>query len=142
LKRFLKKCCVAALALPTFVSVLALAAIAQKPVLDAYAAQAKVEQPDFAGFSAERGRAFFLARNTGGSADTPSCTTCHTADPTRTGQLRTGKDIAPMAVSKTPDRFTDPAKVEKWFTRNCQSVLGRACTAAEKGDFITFMSSL
>jgi hypothetical protein len=46
-----------------------------------------------------------------------------------------------MAVSKTPDRYTDPAKVEKWFQRNCQSVLGRECTAVEKGDFLTFMTS-
>jgi hypothetical protein len=29
--------------------------------------------------------------------------------------------------------------VEKWFTRTCQDVLGRACTAQEKGDFITYM---
>jgi hypothetical protein len=46
-----------------------------------------------------------------------------------------------MAVSMTPDRFTDPEKVAKWFSRNCNGVLGRDCTAVEKGDFITYLSS-
>jgi hypothetical protein len=44
-----------------------------------------------------------------------------------------------MAVSKTPARYTDRDTVEKWFARNCQDVLGRPCTAREKGDFITYM---
>ena len=46
-----------------------------------------------------------------------------------------------MAVSKTADRFTDPEKVAKWFLRNCTTVLGRECTATEKGDVITFLAS-
>jgi hypothetical protein len=128
-------------ALALLLPALALAGAAQKPILDAYATQAKAEQAGFAGFSAERGKAFFLAKHDA-SAETPSCTTCHTNDPTKAGQTRAGKELAPMAVSKTPDRFTDAEKVEKWFTRNCQSVIGRACTAQEKGDFITFMASL
>jgi cytochrome c peroxidase len=132
---------VAGLALAALVPVLAYAAAAQKPVLDAYAVAAKGENTGFSGFSAERGKVFFLAKHDAAS-ETPSCTTCHTVDPTKSGQTRAGKDIAPMAVSKTPDRYTDAEKVEKWFTRNCQSVLGRACTAQEKGDFITFMASL
>ncbi len=76
-----------------------------------------------------------------GSGDTPSCSTCHTTDPTNTGQTRVGKAIKPMAVSANPDRFTDLAKVEKWFRRNCNTVLGRECTVMEKGDFIAFMAS-
>jgi hypothetical protein len=47
-----------------------------------------------------------------------------------------------MAVSQNPDRFTDPAKVEKWFRRNCHTVLGRTCTAKEKGEIITYLSSI
>jgi cytochrome c peroxidase len=120
---------------------MAYAGAAQKPIIDSYLAAAKAENAAFSGFSAERGRAFFLAKHDA-SSETPSCTTCHTSDPTKAGQTRAGKDVAPMAVSKTPDRFTDAEKVEKWFTRNCQSVIGRACTAQEKGDFITFMASL
>lgn len=92
--------------------------------------------------SAERGHAFFLATPGGGNADTPSCSTCHTADPRAEGRTRAGKAIAPMAVSKTPDRFTDAAKVDKWFRRNCDSVLGRECTAAEKADILTYFASL
>ena len=82
-----------------------------------------------------------MADHQGGKPDTPSCTTCHTKNPTAMGQTRAGKEIKPMAVSKTPDRFTDPEKIAKWFLRNCTSVLGRECTAAEKGDIITFLAS-
>jgi mono/diheme cytochrome c family protein len=92
--------------------------------------------------SADRGKAFFHASQTGGKPDTPSCTTCHTADPRQPGKTRAGKAIDPMAVSVTPSRFTDKAKAEKWFARNCDSVLGRACTAGEKADFIAYLNSL
>ena len=51
------------------------------------------------------------------------------------------RPIEPMAVSVTPDRYTDPKKVAKWFRRNCKSVLGRECATLEKGDFLTFMIS-
>jgi len=113
----------------------------QKAVLDHFSAVAKAADPGFAGFSAARGKVFFLANRGGGNADTPSCSTCHTKDPTKGGQTRAGQAIAPMAISATPDRFSDLAKVEKWFRRNCNTVLGRECTPVEKGDFITFMSS-
>jgi hypothetical protein len=36
----------------------------------------------------------------------------------------------------------DAEKVDNWFTRNCNSVLGRPCIAMEKGDFITYLSSM
>jgi cytochrome c peroxidase len=117
-----------------------MASAAQKAILDQYAAAAKADDPGFAGFSAERGKAFFLAqRNI--NPDTPSCSSCHTSNPRNAGETRAGQRIDPMAVSVTPERFTDPAKVEKWFRRNCDTVLKRACTAVEKGDFIAFMSS-
>ena len=104
-----------------------------------YATQAKAQSSDFASFSAERGKTLFAAGHTGGKPDTPSCTSCHGASPQATGQTRAGKEIAPMALSKTPDRYGDLDKVEKWFDRNCTSVLGRQCTPVEKGDFLTFM---
>lgn len=124
----------------SFMAAVALANPARDAILAALAAEAKQVDPTFAGFSANRGDAFWQATHTGGKFETPSCTTCHTKDPTASGQTRAGKVIAPMAVSKTPDRFTDPAKVDKWFTRNCNSVLGRPCTAVEKGDVITYLS--
>jgi cytochrome c peroxidase len=119
---------------------IALAGAGQQAVLDQYAALAKTADPAFAGFSADRGKAFFLAKRTT-NADTPSCSACHTSDPHNTGQTTVGQAIAPMAVSATPDRFTDMAKTEKWFRRNCNTVLGRECTPMEKGDFIAFMAS-
>jgi hypothetical protein len=127
---------VAALTLP------ALAGTKQDSVLAEYQKQAAAADAAFAGFSAEKGKAFFLADHTGGKPDTPSCTSCHTKSPTAAGQTRAGKAIDPLAVSASPDRFTDIAKTEKWFSRNCNSVLGRECTAQEKGDFIAFMSSI
>ncbi|MBW6505639.1 MAG: DUF1924 domain-containing protein [Rhodobacteraceae bacterium] len=91
---------------------------------------------------AEAGKAFFLANQAGGGADTPSCTSCHTADPRAMGEARTGKPIEPMALSVNPKRFTDTAFVDKWFGRNCDSVLGRECTSAEKANVLAYYSSL
>lgn len=112
---------------------------AQKRVIDHFAAQAKA-QGDSGVFSFDRGSAFFHARPGTGRPATPSCTVCHTQSPLNEGHTRAGKAIAPMALSRTPTRFTDLSKVEKWFRRNCKTVYGRACTAQEKGDFLTFMT--
>ncbi len=112
---------------------------ARDAIMAGLGAEAKASDPAFAGFSPQRGQALYGAKSTVGKPDTPSCTTCHTADPTQMGQTRAGKEIDAMAVSKTPNRFTDPEKVAKWFGRNCNSVLGRPCTAAEKGDFLTYL---
>lgn len=120
----------------------ALAGAGQNAVLAEYLKQAKAADAGFAGFDAARGKALFSADHMGGKPDTPSCTSCHGPDPRKGGQTRAGKPIDPMAVSVQGDRFTDVAKTEKWFGRNCNSVLGRECTPQEKGDFITFMSSL
>lgn len=89
---------------------------------------------------AARGKALFLASPGGGKPDTPSCTTCHTADPRQPGEGRSGKAIEPMAPSVIPTRFTDSAKVEKWFGRNCNSVLGRDCTPSEKADLLGWLA--
>jgi uncharacterized protein DUF1924 len=112
-----------------------------KPVLDFYANEAKTSDPGFSGFSAERGEHLFRTNFSTGKPDTPSCTTCHTTDARKAGQTRAGKDIEPMAASANPKRYSDQAKTEKWFGRNCNNVLGRDCSAVEKGDFITFMLS-
>lgn len=108
-------------------------------ILASYLNEARRAEPGLAGFSAERGGAFFAARPSGGQPDTPSCTACHGETPRSTGRTKAGKEIGPLAASMDPSRYADPDKVEKWFGRNCQSVLGRACTAREKGDFIAFM---
>ncbi len=110
---------------------------AQDAVIAALAAEAGVS-----GFSAQTGKAFFQASHSGGKPETPSCTTCHTSDPLAAGRTRVGKPIEPMAVSLSPNRFTDPEKLAKWFRRNCNSVLGRECTTTEQGDVLTYLSSL
>lgn len=110
-------------------------------LLDEYRLQAKQENPEFTDFSVERGKTLFVTRYASGKPETPACTSCHTQDPTQPGQTRAGKQIDPLALSRTPDRYRDKRKVEKWFRRNCNSVLGRACSSVEKGDFITFMQS-
>lgn len=102
-------------------------------------AQAQKDEAGFARFSAERGAAFYRAAHKGGKQGTASCASCHGSTPQGKGQTRAGKDIEPMAVSKNPARYTNKDDVEKWFTRNCNDVLGRACTAKEKGDFLTYM---
>ncbi|MGB8816946.1 MAG: DUF1924 domain-containing protein [Rhizobiaceae bacterium] len=114
---------------------------AQDEVIKHYAELAKTADPAFSGFAAADGEAFFLATHSGGGPETPSCTTCHTKDPTQVGMTRAGKAIDPMAVSAAPQRFTDLAKVEKWAGRNCNSVLGRDCSAKEIGDVITWLNS-
>jgi len=123
-------------------SALAAMSPAQKSVLDAHAAVAAKADPAFQGFSAERGKALFLGTHTGGKPETPSCTTCHSADLTKQGKTRAGKPIEPMAASVNPKRYTDPTEVEKWFKRNCSDVLGRECTPTEKGDALTFLLGL
>ena len=107
--------------------------------LQQYAAAARAANPAFAGFSADRGKAFHAQSFTGGKPDTPSCTSCHGKDPRAAGRTAAGKAIEAVAVSATPSRYTDPAKVEKWFRRNCNEVLGRECNAQEKGDWLTYM---
>lgn len=115
---------------------------ARDSILADLAVQAKQADATFAGFSADRGGAFFRAAQAGGDPKTPACTACHTDSPKTPGQnAKTGKPIDPMAVSANPARFTNKDDVEKWFRRNCKEVLGRECTALEKGDFITFMAS-
>ena len=54
----------------------------------------------------------------------------------------TGKPIAAMAPAFNPERFTDAAKTEKWFRRNCNDVIGRECSAAEKADVLGWLRTL
>jgi len=47
-----------------------------------------------------------------------------------------------MAPAFNDKRFTDAAKTEKWFRRNCNDVVGRECTPAEKANVLTWLLSL
>lgn len=100
---------------------------------------ARASTPGFGGFSAALGQQFFSSAH----GNDWSCASCHTASPVAQGKhAKTGKEIAPLAPAANPQRFTDDAKVEKWFKRNCNDVLGRVCTAQEKGDVLAYLMSL
>ena len=95
--------------------------------------------PAFAGFSGQRGQAFFDSTH----GQQWSCSSCHTRNPLQAGRhAATGKTIAALAPAANAERLSDPAKVEKWFRRNCKDVLKRECTATEKGDVIRYLVSL
>lgn len=88
---------------------------------------------------AARGQTLFTTPN----AARLSCASCHGTVPTQAGRhASTGKAIDPLAPAFNPQRLTDPAKVEKWFRRNCNDVLARECTAGEKADVIAWLLTL
>lgn len=89
--------------------------------------------------SADRGKVFFNSRH-GGEW---SCASCHNTPPTTDGKHpNTGKVIPPLAPSFNAKTFTDVAKADKWFRRNCNDVLTRECTAAEKADVLAYLLNL
>lgn len=89
--------------------------------------------------NAARGKAFFNSKH----GDEWSCASCHGTPPTATGKHAvTGKSIAPLAPGFNAKAFTDSAKVDKWFRRNCKDVLARECSAAEKADVVAYLNSL
>jgi len=93
-------------------------------------------------FTAAAGKSFWNEKHQT-EGESRSCVSCHGADLTKPGKhATTGKVIEPMAVSADPKRLTDPAKVEKWFGRNCKWTLGRECTPQEKGDVVKYLQSI
>lgn len=118
-------------------------AMAETPqqILGGYTNEALSSAPDFKA-SSQRGAALFQ-RSFAVTEKMPACTSCHTSNPRQEGEhVITGKRIRPMAVSADNQRFTEAAKVEKWFARNCKEVLGRPCSAAEKADVVAYMSGV
>lgn len=102
-------------------------------LLAAYSAQAG------AAASPQRGEQFFNTTH----GKQWSCASCHGTSPTRAGShASTGRAIGALAPSANPQRFSDSAKVEKWFRRNCNDVLGRECSAAEKADVVGWLIGL
>jgi hypothetical protein len=131
-RRFAATLCAAALAL---------AALPQAHAADTTAARqlerfsADAGQPA----QADRGRVFFTARH-GGEW---SCASCHGQLPTGAGKhASTGKPIDPLAPAFNPRAFTDTARVDKWFRRNCKDVVQRECSAGEKADVLAWLASL
>lgn len=120
---------------------LALAPVAARAATDTSPAQQLERWNAAAGApgQAARGQAFFTSRH-GGEW---SCASCHGNPPTAGGKhASTGKAINPLAPAFNPRTFTDTAKVDKWFRRNCGDVLKRECSAAEKADVMAYLISL
>jgi len=123
------------LAAPLLALVCAAAAQAATPaeLLAGYVSQAGAPaQP-------ARGQQFFNSRQ----GQDWTCASCHGALPTQAGKhASTGKAITALAPAFNPERFSDPAKVEKWFRRNCKDVAARECSATEKADVLAWLISL
>lgn len=112
--------------------------VAANPILDGYRAQAKSENAAFKDFSVAAGQKLYTTKGA-----EFSCSSCHTDSPMNAGKhAKTGKVVDPLAPAANPKRFTDSAQVEKWFKRNCNDVLARACTVQEKGDFMAYVLSV
>ena len=104
--------------------------------LEEYRQAAKSQNPGFKGFSAAAGESFYRDKHGGDW----SCASCHTDNPAAIGKhVVTGKLIQPMSPNVNPERFSETAKVNKWFKRNCNDVLKRECTAEEKGNLLTYL---
>nr|WP_255537873.1 DUF1924 domain-containing protein [Polynucleobacter sp. 15G-AUS-farblos] len=89
--------------------------------------------------SIARGEQFFNAKH----GKEWNCASCHETPPNHdTKHIVTGKVIKPLAPSANPARFTDEAKVDKWFKRNCNDVLGRECNAQEKADVLAWLMTV
>ena len=89
--------------------------------------------------STARGEQFFNAKH----GKEWSCASCHENPPDHdTKHIVTGKVIKSLSPNSNPDRFTDHAKVEKWFKRNCNDVLARECTAQEKADVLSWLMTV
>jgi len=111
---------------------------AQK-LADKYASIAKNIDPAYAGLSADAGKAFFTRELTIRGKQV-ACASCHTTNPAGPGKhMVTGKPIKPLAPSANAERFSNVDKVEKNFEKHCLDILGRDCTAAEKGNYIAYM---
>ena len=80
-------------------------------------AQAQQAEPDFAGFSAERGAALYQATHTGGKQGTGSCTACHgnrrrtlaRRERARPSSPWRSRRIQPATLTKPPWRSGSPA---------------------------------
>lgn len=134
-------------------------------LLEQYAEEIKASDPNFEGFSAERGRTFYLQKHALMGVGAVSCASCHRKDPRE--QIRAHRVdilcrachvindeehpepkeaklryIEPFAPHANPERFSDYVHVEKFFKLNCKMVLKRECTPLEKGDLIAWLLTI
>ena len=114
-------------------------ALADSPanLLETYKSQAKAA--GVAAGDVARGQSFFNSTH----GNEWKCASCHSALPTGKGEHTiTHKVIEPLAPAFNAQRFSDLAKADKWFRRNCKDVLARECSAAEKADVLAWLMTL
>ena len=113
----------------------AFTAVASNPQAELQRWQQAAGQPG----NAARGQVFFGQRH----GSEWSCASCHGQPPTQDSKhASTGKKITALAPAFNSERFTDSAKVDKWFKRNCKDVLSRECTSIEKADVLAYLLGL
>jgi hypothetical protein len=121
--------------IPTFLLMgftLSVFAITPQDLLKSYEAQSGKASPS-------RGEQFFNTKH----GKEWSCSTCHENPPNHdTKHIVTGKVIKPLAPSANSARFTDEAKADKWFKRNCNDVLDRDCTTQEKAEVLSWLMTV
>ena len=151
----------AALAWPSFEA----DAATPEELLARYEREARAETPEFRGLSTEEGRMFYLQKYPATILGEVGCVSCHLQDPRRSVMRHRTKvpcrachviddaehvdpenakkrEIDAFAPVANPRRFTDPEWVEKWFRVNCNFVIKRSCTAAEKANLLAWILSL
>jgi len=131
----------------THVSFSSITAAALLALAGALPATAATPAELLAGYTAQAGKPAAPARGQQLFTTTQgrewSCASCHAAVPSQAGKhVSTGKAIGALAPAFNPERFTDPAKVEKWFRRNCNDVMARECTPAEKADVLAWLMTV
>ncbi|MGH8632027.1 MAG: DUF1924 domain-containing protein [Burkholderiales bacterium] len=156
------RACVAAL-----VALCSAAAFAASPeeIIAHYAEQARQEDPDFAGFSVERGKEVYFRKGVIRGVGEVSCARCHRPDPREliiahetdilcrachvihdeehpapNGAKK--RKIEPLAPSHGHNRLTDPDTVDVFLRLNCKLTFKRDCTTLEKGDVLTWILSI
>jgi len=117
-------------------------AVTAQKLADKYATIAKNINPNSTGLSVDDGKDFFNREITIKGKQV-ACASCHTANPADNGKhIVTGKPIRPLSPNANEKRFASIDKVEKNFTKHCNDIIGRDCTAQEKGNFIAYLLSV
>jgi hypothetical protein len=104
-------------------------------ILESYKQQGALE------FSIDEGKRLWTKEiSHSESPTTRSCASCHGSVLSTSGKhIKTGKVINARSPMTNPQRFTDQAKIEKWFYRNCKWTWGRECNVQEKGNILLFL---
>ncbi len=110
--------------------------------MQALAVQAKIEVPNFKGFSVQRGEKIFTSKHIGKKGKKISCVSCHGNDLRKSGEnIFTGKVIEPLSPTANPKRLSKLKDIKKWLRRNFKDVYKREGTAVEKGDVLRYIQS-